>query len=98
MTPSKLVARSSGSDLLDRVMGIAASPLLPGEAEANYLGITARIVAAAQPRDAIEEFLTHDVIDHTWVIFRWRRMTAGLLRATAGRDVRITFNDRLWGQ
>lgn len=88
MTPFKSVVRSSGADLLDRVIGVAPSPLLPGEAEANYLGIAERIVAVAQPRDAIEEFLTRDVIDRTWDIFRWRRMTAGLLRAATGRGVR----------
>jgi hypothetical protein len=33
MTLSKSVAQSSGANLLDRVIGIAPSPLLPGEAE-----------------------------------------------------------------
>jgi hypothetical protein len=56
--------------------------------ESHYPGIAARIVAAVQPRGAIEEFLTRDVIDHTWGILHWRRVTAGLLRAAAGRGVR----------
>jgi hypothetical protein len=88
MTPSKSVAQSSGADLLDRVIGIAPSPLLPGEAEADYVGVAVRIVAVAQPRDTIEEFLTRDVIELTWDILRLRRMKAGLLRAAAGKGVR----------
>jgi hypothetical protein len=88
MTLSKLVAGPSGTDLLDRVIGIAPSPLLAGEAEADYVGVAARIIAVAQPRDAIEEFLTRDVIDLTWDILRLRRMKAGLLRAAAGKGVR----------
>ena len=65
MTSSKSVAKSPAPDLLDRVIGIAPSPLLPGEAQADYVGVAARIIAVAQPRDAIEEFLPRDVIDLT---------------------------------
>jgi hypothetical protein len=88
MTPSKSVPQSSGADLVDRVIGIAPSPLLPGEAEADYVGVAARIISVAQPKDAIEEFLTRDVIELTWDILRLRRMKAGLLRATVGDGVR----------
>ena len=88
MTPSKSVAQSPGAELVDRVIGIAPSPLLPGEAEADYVGVAARIIAVAQPRDAIEEFLTRDVIELTWDILRLRRMKAGLWRAAAGKGVR----------
>jgi hypothetical protein len=66
----------------------APAPLLPGEAEADYLGVAARIVAVAQPKDAIEEFLTRDLVDLTWEIFRLRRLKAGLLRAAASKGVR----------
>ena len=76
-----------GSSSLDRVISITPAPLLPGEAEADYVGVAARIVAVARPRDAIEEFLTRDVIDLTWDILRLRRMKAGLLRAAAGKGV-----------
>jgi hypothetical protein len=44
--------------------------LLPGEAEADYTGVAERIVAVARPTDAIEEFLTRDVVDLTWEILR----------------------------
>jgi hypothetical protein len=88
MMPSKSVPQSSGAELVDRVIGIARSPLIPGEAEADYVGVAARIISVAQPRDAIEEFLTRDVIELTWDILRLRRMKAGLLRATVGDGVR----------
>jgi hypothetical protein len=76
------------SDVLDRLVTISPAPLLPGEKEADYAEVALRIVNAVQPRDGIEEFVTRDVIEHTWEIFRWRRMKAGLLRAAAGRGVR----------
>jgi hypothetical protein len=68
------------SAVLDRVAGIAPAPLLPGEQEAEYATHVARVVAVAQPRDAIEDLLTRDVIDLSWEVLRLRRLKAGLLR------------------
>ena len=81
------VVSSTGVDALERVIGIAPSPLLPGETEADYRDVAQRIVAAARPKDAIEEFLTRDVIDLTWDILRLRRLKAGLLRGSTGSGV-----------
>jgi hypothetical protein len=67
---------SAVSDVLDRVVTIAPAPLLPGEKQADYAEVALRIVKGAQPRDAVEEFLTRDVIDLTWDILRLRRMKA----------------------
>ncbi len=47
----------------------------------------ARIVAVAQPRDAIEEFLTR-VVDGIWEILRLCRLKAGLLRMACSDGVR----------
>ncbi|MGA8586045.1 MAG: hypothetical protein WB715_19820, partial [Roseiarcus sp.] len=47
----------------------------------------ARIVAVAQPKDPIEEFLTRDVVDLTWEILRSRRLKGGLLRAAVSKGV-----------
>ena len=69
LTPS--VVPSPTADIMDRILGIAPTPLLPGEAEADYLGVAARTVAVAQPKDAIEEYLTRDVVDLTWDILRF---------------------------
>src|SRR5271166_4470692 len=84
VVPSSSLTRQSSEDSLDRVAKIAPAPLLPGEKEADYLALVARIVAVAQPRDAIEELLTRDVIDLSWEILRLRRMKSGLLRASIG--------------
>ena len=84
---SSSVAQSAGVDIVQRIIGIAPAPLLPTEAEADYLGVAARIVAVAQPKDAIEEFLTRDVVDLTWEILRLRRLKGGLLRAAVSKGV-----------
>src|ERR1700722_20312922 len=78
---------SAVSDVLDRVAGIAPAPLLPGEQEAEYATHVARIVAAAQPRDAIEDLLSRDVIDLSWEVLRLRRLKAGLLRAAVSNSI-----------
>ena len=67
---------------LDRVIAIAPAPLLPGEEEADYAEVAVRLVSAAKPRDAIEEFLIRDAIDLTWEILRLRRAKAGTLKAS----------------
>jgi hypothetical protein len=85
--PASSVVPSPGADIVDRIIGTAPAPLLPGEVEADYLGVAARIVAVAQPKDAIEEFLTRDLVDLTWEIFRLRRLKAALLRAAASKGV-----------
>ena len=85
---SAVVDRPSAvSDVVDRVVGIAPAPLLPGEREADYVNVIARVVTVARPRDAIEEFLTRDAIDLTWEILRLRRMKVGLLRASMGKGI-----------
>jgi hypothetical protein len=98
---SSSVAQSAGVDIVQRIIGIAPAPLLPTEAEADYLGLAARIVAGAQPKDPIEEFLTRDVVDLTWEILRSRRLKGGLLRAAASKGVRrilstIGYADTFW--
>jgi hypothetical protein len=85
--PLASVALPSSPDLLDRVIGISPAPVLPGEAQTNYDSLATRIVDVARPRDAIEEFLTRDVIDLTWEILRLRRAKAGLWRAAASKGV-----------
>jgi hypothetical protein len=41
---------SAVSDVLDRVVGIALAPLLPGEKQADYSDVAARVVRATNPR------------------------------------------------
>jgi hypothetical protein len=68
--------------------GIAPAPLLPGEDSTEYAKFTARFLAAAKPRDFIEEILARDAIDLSWEILRLRRLKAGLLRVASGAGVR----------
>jgi hypothetical protein len=81
------------SDVLDRVITIAAAPLLPGEKDADYATVALRIVGTSSPRDSIEEFLIRDVVDLTWEILRLRRVKAGILRASIGAGVRQVLSD-----
>jgi hypothetical protein len=43
--------------------GIAPAPLLPGEDGTEYAKFTVQFLAAAKPRDFIEEMLARDVVD-----------------------------------
>ena len=73
---------------MDRVIGLTPAPLLLGEALEDYFRTARHIVAVIQPKDAIEDFLTRDVIDLDWENRRLRRAKAGLLRASASKGVR----------
>ena len=78
---------SAVGDVLDRVVTIATAPLLPGEKQADYSDVAVRIVRAANPRDAIEEFLIRDGIDLTWEILRLRRVKTGIVKASMSAGV-----------
>ena len=68
--------------------GIAPAPLLPGEDRTEYAKFTAQFLAAAKPRDFIEEILARDAIDLSWEILRLRRLKGGLLRIACSDGVR----------
>jgi hypothetical protein len=67
---------------------IAPAPLLPGEDGTEYEKFTVQFLAAAKPRDFIEEMLARDAVDLSWEICRLRRLKAGLLRVACGDGVR----------
>ena len=79
------VPRLTGEDVVVRVIGPTPDPLLLGEAQADYFRAAANIVAVIQPKDAIEDFLTRDVIDLDWENRRLRRANAGLLERPPAR-------------
>ena len=81
-------------EVLDWAGGIAPAPLLPGEDEAEYALLTARIRAAARPDDFIEQLLVRDVIDLSWEIFRLRRLKSGVLRIASNDGVSSIFLNR----
>jgi hypothetical protein len=80
--PSAAHHLSPVSGAINRVIAIAPAPLLPGEKPADYADVAVGIVKAAQPKDAIEEFLVRDAVDLTWEILRLRRVKAGILRTS----------------
>jgi hypothetical protein len=86
------------SDVLERVLGVAAPPLAPGESEAQYLSLAARVVAAAKPRDTIEELLIRDVIDLTWDVLRLRRIKSGILKANMNEGVQEVMSRLGYGE
>jgi hypothetical protein len=69
-----------------------APPLVPGESEAKYASLAARVVAAEKPEDAIEEILTQDFIDDTWDIERLRRFKVGILKASIIEGIQTVMN------
>ena len=78
---------SSVSVVVNRVVSIAPTPLLPGEQVADYAEFALAIVKAAHPKDAIEDLLTRDVIDLSWEVLRLRRLKAGLLRGAISSSI-----------
>jgi hypothetical protein len=75
------------SAVVNRVISIAPTPLLPGEQEADYAEFALAIVKAEHPKDAIEDLLTRDVIDLSWEVLRLRRLKAGLLRGATSSSI-----------
>jgi hypothetical protein len=72
--------------------------LLPGEQEAEYATLVARIVVIAEPRDAIEDLLTRDVVDLSWEILRLRRAKVGILKASMSDGVEGVLDQLGYGQ
>jgi hypothetical protein len=56
-------------------------PLLEGEDGAAYDELLARIRAAVQPVDVIDEMFIVDVVSLEWEVLRWRRLKSSLIRA-----------------
>src|SRR6476619_2837841 len=54
-------------------------PLMPGEDQAQYDELFARVSGAFRPRDTIEEIWVTDFVDHSWEIFRLRRLRDALI-------------------
>jgi hypothetical protein len=55
--------------------------LLEGEDAAMYHELLARIRAAVQPVDILEEMFIADVASLEWEVLRWRRLKTSLMRA-----------------
>src|SRR5262245_42696883 len=63
-------------------------PLLPGEDAAAFEEYSNRVVNDVQPRDAIEEMWTNDIVTNQWEIYRLQRFRAELQASSADRDLK----------
>ena len=55
-------------------------PLLPGEDDAAFDALFARIHAAVKPVDIIDEMFVDDLVSLEWLVLRWRRLKSSLIR------------------
>jgi len=54
--------------------------LLDGEDGATYDELLARVRAAVNPADALDEMFIADVVSLEWEVLRWRRLKTCLIR------------------
>jgi hypothetical protein len=57
--------------------------LLEGEDGAAYDELLARVWAAVNPADILDEMFTVEVVSLEWEVLRWRRLKLSLIRARA---------------
>ena len=65
----------------DQRLALFGPPLLlPGEDDAAYDTLLARIHAAVKPIDIIDEMFVYDLVSLEWEVLRWRRLKSSLIR------------------
>ena len=74
-------SKSAASALPSRWTLFGQPQLLPGEDAVAYDELLARIRAAVNPIDVIEEMFITDLADLEWEVLRWRRLKSSLLQA-----------------
>lgn len=68
--------------------GLFGAPaLLKGEKTAAYDELHSRVSSAINPSDVIEEIWARDIVDHSWEVFRWRRLKKEGLETLSGTPV-----------
>jgi hypothetical protein len=76
---------TSGSEVVAVETIFGPSPLLPGEDASAYEDLHRRVSAEVKPADIIEKIWVRDVVDHTWEVFRLRRIKMRLV-SIGGRE------------
>lgn len=69
---------ASKSEVLALETIFGPPPILPGEDTSAYEALLRRVSADVKPTDIIEKIWVRDIVDHTWEIFRWRRIVVSL--------------------
>lgn len=72
----------------ERLSCLGPPPLLEGESSADYGDLLARVSAAVEPADILEEIFVRDVVDLSWEALRLRRLKAALLESSQHRGIR----------
>ena len=83
-----------GSIAGDHLEIFGPPPLLDGESQEVYDTLLARVTGAVNPKDIIEEFWVHDIVDLHWEILRLRRLKVALLSSSVGRGLHKLYHDR----
>jgi len=71
------------------VSASVSARLLEGEDPAAYDELLARIAGTVMPTDILEEIWVRDIVDLSWDVFRWHRLKADLIKATALREPKL---------
>lgn len=89
MTKAKRDLTLPDPSTLDLQSLLGPPPLIEGEDPVAYEALAARIRAAVEPRDVIEEIWVRDIADNLWETLRLRRLKAKLLHASAHNGLRV---------
>jgi hypothetical protein len=79
----------------DRLNLFGPPLLLDGEDRAVYDELSARVRAAVEPADTIEEMFVAEVVWHVWEILRYRRLKSCLMRACGIEEMKKFLSDNL---
>jgi hypothetical protein len=71
--------------IADVTAELGCMPMLPGEDAQVFAKFRADVMAAAKPRDVIEQILVGEFVCQYWEAIRWRRYKANLLRLSSER-------------
>jgi hypothetical protein len=81
MSKTKSKTKSITSASAPRLKLLGEPHLLAGEDAAAYDQLFARIYAAVNPVDIVDEMFIADVVSLEWEVLRWRRLKTSLIRA-----------------
>ena len=83
------------SDVLELSDLLGPPPLLPSENVADYEALSARVIAAAKPTDAIEHLYVRDAVDLQWELMRLRHLKSRFLVSSASVGLYKLMDDRM---
>ena len=88
MANSNPLTTKAASVAPEQLSCLGPPPLLDGESSADYADLLARVSAAVEPADILEQIFVRDVVDLTWEELRLRRLKAALLECSQHKGIR----------